>query len=276
MRGLILCTGRYALKPYYLEKIGRRIYSIEELCYCITQNAFLIDVDSFEMSLVDWIGNELGLEKLADELRHMIVHKCSAVSLAGMILDYVGYSTKEEIDSTEETLRSNADMDIYEKRMSRAEFLMKQGHITQAFSEYDYLLKHMPEMDKNIKSKIEHNQGVMYAHLFMYDMAAEFFHKAWEDGGADESYLGYLAAKRMMMDEKEYVSFVSSHKEAHNLSLKLEQRMDEANDLYDASTANIKVRSLELYRSGAKMSEYYEAVERITKDMKEEYRGLVE
>lgn len=276
MSGLILCTGRYALKPYYLEKLGRRIYSIEELCYCITQNAFLIDSDFFDMALVDWIGNELSLEKLSDELRTMIVHKCSAVSLASMILEYVGYSSKEEVDSTEETLRNNADMDIYEKRMSRAEFLMNQGHISQAFGEFDYLLKHMPEMDKNVRAQIEHNQGVLYAHLFIYDMAAEFFYKAWEDGGADESYLGYLAAKRMMMDEKEYVAFVGSHKEAHNLSLKLEQRMDEANDLYDSSSANIKLRSLELFRSGGKMSEYYDEVDRITKDMKEEYRGLVE
>ncbi|WP_029320867.1 hypothetical protein [Butyrivibrio sp. AE3004] len=276
MSAPILCTGRYALKPYYLEKIGRRIYSIEELCYCITQNAFLIDTDSFDMSLVDWISDELSLRKLSDELRSMLVHNCSAAAFAGLILEYVGYSSKEEISSVEEILKNNADMDIYEKRMSRAEYLMKQGHLHQAFAEYGYLQKHMSEMDKNVKAKIEHNQGVMYAHLFMYDRAAELFHKAWEDGGDDESYLGYLAAKRMIMDEKEYVAFIGAHKEAHNLSLKLEQRMDEANDLYDASSANIKLRSLELYRSGAKMSEYYDEVERITTDMKEEYRGLVE
>lgn len=272
----IICTGRYALKPYYLEKIGRRIYSIEELCFCITQNAFLMDSDSFEMELVDWIGDELGLVKLADELRKMLVHNCSASSFAGLLLEYVGYSSKEEIDSTEEILKNNAELDVFDKRMARADFLMKQGHLRQAFAEYNHLEKHSEDMDKNVRARIEHNQGVMFAHLFMYDMAAEYFYKAWEDGQDDESYLGFLAAKRMMMDEKEYISFVGSHKEAHNLSLKLEQRMDEASDLYDASSANFKIRSLELYRSGAKMSEYYEEIDRITEDMKEEYRGLVE
>ena len=276
MSDLILCTGRYALKPYYMEKIGRRIYSIEELCYCITQNAFLMDSDSFEMGLVDWIGDELGLSKLSDELRKMLVHNCSAASFAGLLLEYVGYSTKEEVDNTEEILKNNAGMDVFDKRMARADFLMKQGHLKQAFAELGYLTKQVSELDKNVRAKIEHNQGVMFAHLFMYDRAAEYFYKAWEDGGDDESYLGFLAAKRMTMNEKEYVSFVSNHKEAHNLSLKLEQRMDEANDLYDASSANFKIRSLELYRSGAKMSEYYEEIDRITEDMKEEYRGLVE
>ena len=275
MSAPILCAGRYAKKPYYMEKIGRRIYSIEELCYCIVQNAYMMDSDSFDMGLVDWIADELLLEKLADELRKMLVHKCSAASFFGMIIDYVGYTTKEDTEKTIETLRSNADMDVYEKRMARAEYLIQRGLLVQAFAEYDYLWQHMPEMDRNVRATIEHNEGVMYAHLFMYERAGEMFLKAWEDGGDEESYVCYLASKRMSLSEQDYIAFVGEHKEARNLSLILEQRMDEANDLYDSSSANIKLRSLELYRSGAKMSEYYEEVERLSEDMKTEYRELV-
>ncbi|WP_026525526.1 MULTISPECIES: hypothetical protein [unclassified Butyrivibrio] len=275
MNAPLLCTGRYAIRPFYLEKIGRRIYSIEELCYCIVQNAYMIDTDSFDMDLIDWIEMELGLKKLADELRKMVVHKCSAASFFGMIIDYVGYTTKEDYDKTIEVLRGNADMDIYEKRMARAEFLMKQGHVSQAFDEYETILKNTPDMDVNVKAKIEHNEGVLYAHLFMYDRAGELFLKAYEDGGDEESYMCYLASKRMTMSEREYITFVGENKDARNLSLRLEQRMDEANDLYDSSSANIKLRSLELYRTGAKMTEYYEEVERLTQDMKAEYRDLV-
>ena len=235
----------------------------------------MIDSDSFDMGLVDWIAGELLLDKLAEELRTMLVHKCSTAAFVGMIIDYVGYTTKEDEDKTLETLKENADMDIYEKRMARAEFLMKRGLIQQAFDEYDYLWKHMPEMDKNVKATIEHNEGVMYAHLFMYDRAGELFLKAFEDGGDEESYMCYLASKRMVMTEQEYIAFVGEHKEARNTSLRLEQRMDEANDLYDSSSANIKLRSLELYKSGSKMIEYYNEVERLTEDMKEEYRELV-
>ncbi|WP_051208818.1 hypothetical protein [Butyrivibrio sp. WCD3002] len=275
MSAPLLCTGRYALRPYYLEKIGRRIYSIEELCYCIVQNAYMIDTDSFDMDLIDWIEMELGLKKLADELRTMVVHKCSAASFFGMIIDYVGYTTKEDYDKTVDILRGNAGMDVYEKRMARAEFLMKQGHVSQAFDEYETILKNMPDLDVNVKARIEHNEGVLYAHLFMYDRAGEMFLKAYEDGGDEESYMCYLASKRMTMTEREYITFVGENKDARNLSLRLEQRMDEANDLYDSSSANIKLRSLELYRSGAKMTEYYEEVERLTQDMKTEYRDLV-
>ena len=51
----ILCIGRYAENPYHIEKIGRNVYCIEELCYCIVQNAFLLDEDSFNRELFDWI-----------------------------------------------------------------------------------------------------------------------------------------------------------------------------------------------------------------------------
>ena len=67
----ILCIGRYAENPYHIEKIGRNVYCIEELCYCIVQNAFLLDEESFDSELFDWIDQECRLEKLSDELRGM-------------------------------------------------------------------------------------------------------------------------------------------------------------------------------------------------------------
>ena len=42
----ILCIGTYAQTPFHMEKIGRNVFCIEELCYCIVQNAFLIDEES--------------------------------------------------------------------------------------------------------------------------------------------------------------------------------------------------------------------------------------
>ena len=104
----ILCIGRYAQNPYHIEKIGRNVYCIEELCYCIVQNAFLLDEESFDKELFDWIETECCLQKLSDELRSMAAKRCSMASLAGTILDYVGYNTRKEVDKTEEILRGNA------------------------------------------------------------------------------------------------------------------------------------------------------------------------
>ena len=181
----ILCIGSYAQTPYTIEKIGRRVYCIEELCYCIVQNAFLLDEESFGTALFDWIEKECSLVKLSDELRSMAKKKCSMAAIAGTILDYAGYNTRKEVDRTEEVLRENAGMDMYQKKLHRADFLFKNDRFAMAFAEYEFLLHNTPGIDRPLRAHIEHNEGVMYARLFLFEKAAKMFLKAYEDGGGN-------------------------------------------------------------------------------------------
>ena len=271
----ILCIGRYAENPYHIEKIDRNVYCIEELCYCIVQNAFLLDEESFDRELFDWIDRECCLTKLSDELRVMASKRCSMAALAGTILDYVGYNTRKEVDKTEEILRGNAGMDIYKKKLQRADFLMKNERYTMAFREYEFLLHNTPDIDRKLRAYIEHNEGVMYARLFLFEKAAGMFKAAYEDGGSQESYLQYLSALRMNLTNKEYVSFIADSDEAYEASLELESRMKEAEELYAASKDNLMLRTLALYKAESKMHEYYDQVGELTEEMKLTYRELV-
>ena len=271
----ILCIGSYAENPYHIEKIGRNVYCIEELCYCIVKNAFLLDEESFGSSLFDWIEEECSLVKLSDELRSMYAKKCSMAALAGTILDYVGYNTRKEVDKTEEILRGNAGMDVYQKKLARANFLLKNGRYAMAFREYEFLLANTPSIDKKLRARIEHNEGVMYARLFLFDKAARMFLKAYEDGGDKESYYQYLSAVRMDLSNKEYVSFIADNDEAYEASMEIEKRMKEAEDLYALSDDNHRLGTLSVYKAEGKMHEYYDQVGEITDKMKLTYRELV-
>lgn len=271
----ILCIGRYAEKPYHIEKIGRNVFCIEELCYCIVQNAFLLDEETFTTELFDWIGQECSLERLSDELKRMYAKRCSVASLAGTILDYVGYNTRREVDRTEEILRENAGMDIYKKKLARADFLMKNGRYCMAFREYQFLLENTPDINKSLRAKIMHNEGVMYAKLFLFDRAANMFNKAFEENGNRESYMQYLSAVRMSMTNKDYVGFIADNDDAFEASMELEKRMNEAEELYGASDDNHLAGTLSVYKAEGKLHEYYGRVEEITDTMKLEYRELV-
>ena len=271
----ILCIGSYAEKPYFIEKIGRNVYCIEELCYCIVENAFLLDEECFDRELFEWIGKECSLVKLADELYGMSLKHCSMASLAGTILDYVGYNTKKEVDRTEEILRANAGMDIYRKKLSRANFLMKNGKYALAFKEYEFLLANTPDIDKKLRAGIEHNEGVMYARLFLFEKAADMFLKAYYDGQDKESYLQYLSAKRMSLSDKEYVAFIADNDDIYEASLELESRMKEAEERYLSSDENHVLGTLSVYKSEGKMHEYYNKVGDITESIKAEYREMV-
>ena len=43
MSGYILCQVKRAKNPYYISNISTNIYSIEELCYYLYHNIYLLD-----------------------------------------------------------------------------------------------------------------------------------------------------------------------------------------------------------------------------------------
>ena len=43
MSGYILCQTKKADKPFFVESINTNIYSLEELCYFLYHNLYLVD-----------------------------------------------------------------------------------------------------------------------------------------------------------------------------------------------------------------------------------------
>ena len=56
-----------------------KVYCMEELCCCMKENAFLLDLSLLNDELPDWIEQECGLRELAKAL-HFMVHKQGSLS----------------------------------------------------------------------------------------------------------------------------------------------------------------------------------------------------
>ena len=69
MGSLILCHSKRAKRPYEISRVHMRIYTIEELCYYLCNNLYLIDYTIMNRRLCDWLEDELGLAKMAEDLR---------------------------------------------------------------------------------------------------------------------------------------------------------------------------------------------------------------
>ena len=69
MGSLILCHNKRAKRPYEISRVHMRIYTIEELCYYLCNNLYLIDYTIMNRRLCDWLEDELGLTKMAEDLR---------------------------------------------------------------------------------------------------------------------------------------------------------------------------------------------------------------
>ena len=61
MSGYILCQTKRAKLPYFIENISTNVYSIEELCYYLYHNLYLIDQTIMNEGLCSWIQEELEL-----------------------------------------------------------------------------------------------------------------------------------------------------------------------------------------------------------------------
>lgn len=78
MAGYILCQTPVAREAYFIENIQMNIYSLEELCYYLRRNLYLVDETLMGEELAYWISNELKLPGLGAKIRARLGKKTGA------------------------------------------------------------------------------------------------------------------------------------------------------------------------------------------------------
>lgn len=273
MGKVLLNTGQQAEIPYRFEKLGLRVYSIEELCYCLKENAFLLDRDIVSKKLADWIHDECGLPELAKELYGMVNQRSSLSAFVAAIFTYAGYYEPEVVARVEETLKEGASLNDYEKKKKRVDFFVENQRYGRAILEYDRLLAELPPEEKNIRADVIHNKGTALTGLFLFDQAAELFREAWELKREERYYRDYLAAKRMFYDDKEYIEFVAGLPEAYESSLQLEREVDSILENWETGEEQRSLSELFSWKEQGNSALYYEEVERRSQALKDKYRA---
>ena len=97
MSGYILCQVKKAEKPFYIENISTNIYSIEELCYYLYNNLYLVDRSLISNKLCTWLDEELKLPKLAAKLRPFIGKEAGLEEILYPIFKEINYLAYEEL-----------------------------------------------------------------------------------------------------------------------------------------------------------------------------------
>lgn len=274
MGKLLLCMGKYAETPFFMEKVYVNLYSVEELCYSLLKDAYLIDQDIMDGRLEEWLAEECGLQELAEKLGKLTKDGCTVGGYARTILEYVGYGDRRAWEKAVETLEEGRNLSLYEKRKARADYLAEHKRYVAAWKSYDSLLEELPEAEKELRAKILHNQGAAYAQLFRFQSAAQCFKEAYECGGGEDEYVSFLAASRMWMEETEYVDFAAGIKEQYELTLKVEKLMEDAVKEFEGTEESRMLFTLGVCREEGHSVSYYDETERIVHVLKERYREI--
>lgn len=267
------CVGRYAGVPYTIKKTCMRVYCVEELCFYVCNNAYFLEDDFFTPDLLLWLEEECDLLALARKLRTTARQSTHLESMVRALLETTHYCSEEEIAETEKVLMANRQMSGYQKLKLRGDFFLKNNRYAMAMQSYEELIALSEQNDDiPLMASAYHNQGVIYAKMFLFDNAAKCFRKAYELDQKEHHMTAYLATLRIRMSDDAYLKKIGQIPQAYETTAVLETRLEQILAQWKESDEFVKIKGIRHLREEGSMREFYRAIEQQTGTMKEEYR----
>lgn len=214
MSSYILCQTKMAEKPYYIENISTNIYSIEELCYYLYHNLYLVDHTIINEGLCKWLEEELGLSRLAAKLRPYLGKFAAAEDILYPVFKEINYLTYEELRVLNGKISKLNTEEPSVREKKKGDALVENGMYVNAIHVYQKLLEKKESLKgrQELLESTEHNLGCAYSYLFQMEKALECFFKAYEIRKSEKELKAYLLAYRSIRTPREYESRV---KELH-------------------------------------------------------------
>lgn len=265
MSRVILCAGRTADKPYVLKTSGVRVYTIEELCYCLRASLDMLDESSIDREMALFIKNELGFEERGALLEEMVLTKADLRSRLVVIFCTGDYFNRDEITKICLEIDEIAAMSRIRRMKRRADHYMESGNIKTAAAEYRKLLA---DQESSSLSQVEygnvlHNIGIADIRSRSYQQAAEDFREAYERNENTESLKCYLYALKLGHNDKMYVSEAMRLLDSSELVRKVEEELEEADERSKSSGEYEQIDRLKILFQQGRSREF----ERLSDDM---------
>lgn len=193
MGKVILCEARQAVVPYTFVNTKVEVYSYEELCFYIYNNAVLLNPEQFQGRLVQWIKMELGMEGLAGKLMELLAGDSSFIEILVAILSAGSYYETAEIRQFIDKQELVTLLPAEEKTKLRADSFLMYKRVLKAISLYDGILRQEETIeDKKFLGDVYHNKGVALAKNMELAKAKLCFLEAYERNKKKPSLEAYI------------------------------------------------------------------------------------
>lgn len=229
MGSLVLCHERHATHPYEITRIHCKIFTIEELCYYLCNNLYLIDYTIMNEQLCVWLDEELGMGTLAGQLRDVIrLHGSIEKFVLTILMDSRIYRDTEmiRIQNVLERLRNQKDI---ERQKYKGDNLLESGEIEEAILVYQAILNQ--EKDESVDAKfygrIYAGLGAAYGRLFLYQESARMYDRAYQICEDPNLLKPYLYASYKYMSLEEYHILLTKHENYVEINARMRQEMED-------------------------------------------------
>ena len=204
--GLDLCQVKQAAKPYFIENISTNIYSIEELCYYLYENVFLIDDTIVNEVLCDWIRDELGLKKLYRVLYEHLDKQDGTANFIMPLFREIGYLAPEQMRAFQEQLGRLEVQPEDTRQKLKGDYLVRCGMYANAVNEYFQILERQSpgSLGAQFYAGIWNNLGCAFARMFRFEDAANCFLEAWKLTRTREMLRKYVSTLPLYLEDAQY------------------------------------------------------------------------
>ena len=276
MGELFICNAPIAAVPYYIEGIGWNVYTLEELCYYVEHNTYLLERDFMTEELCTWIGKEVKNIKLAEKLSIILQKNGKLSEFVEILLTECGYCPKAIIKETLTVIREMEEKSDFERNKMRADRLMEREKYLSSIYEYKGLLdsNEAGEQSGELLGSIWHNLGTAYARLFLFAEAISCYEKAYRLNNRRESLKQCVMACHCHYEETEFLAVIEKYQPEEELVQEVRTEMDKAYSSKTLEAFGDKFGSIVALKALGRRGDFQKEVGNIIFQWKEEYRRI--
>ena len=239
MGNLILCHDRHAAHPYEITRIHCRIFRIEELCYYLCNNLYLIDYTIMNGQLCDWLDEELGMDSLASDLRDVLRLRGSVEKFVLTILKASKIYREPEMIRIQNVLEHLKNQKDIERQKYKGDNLLESGEVEEAILVYQSILNQEKDetVDDKFYGKIYAGLGAAFGRLFLYQESARMYDRAYQICGDKALLKPYLYASYKYMSLEEYHILITKHEDYMEINAQMRREIDEVKESVPADTS---------------------------------------
>lgn len=199
----ILCKGELAKEPYIIPLSETPVYSLEELCFYMYHHIYSVTEEFFDEKLAVWLGEQAGLEELAEKMRVLVRDKKDLKDLVVTLMCSCDYYKEGEILQLVTVMKKIENLPAHKKNKIKADHYLRAGKYGKSLQEYKQLL--YGEMAEQFSTEeygnLLHNQAIALFHVSSFQEAANGFKEAYARNRNEQSLQQYLYA--LLLDGQE-------------------------------------------------------------------------
>lgn len=229
MGSLILCHDQHAAHPYEITRIHCKIFTMEELCYYLCNNLYLIDYTIMNEQLCGWLEEDIGKRELADQLRDVIRMRGSVEKFVLTILKSSGIYKEAEMIRIQNVLERLKNQKDIERQKYKGDNLLESGEVEEAILVYQAILNEGKDenTDPKFYGKIYASLGSAYGRMFLYQQAARMYDRAYQICEDPKLLKPYLYASYKYMSMEEYHILLTKNDTYAEINTELRSEMKE-------------------------------------------------